>query len=355
MFWRRNKVIKQRSEFNMSKKILIIAPAWVGDMVMAQSLLKLLKQRDPNVILHVAAVPSILPLLTRMPEVAASTALPFAHGQLDLKGRYAVAKKLRAEKFDQAIVLPNSFKSALILWWANISVRTGWHREMRFLLLNDVRKLDKKRYPLMIERFLALGLEKNAALPAVYPYPELVTSTESQQAALQKVGLNLTGAPILALCPGAEFGPSKRWPEKYYAEVAGAKLAAGWQVWLFGSPKDNAVTEKIMQLTDQRCVNLAGRTRLDEAIDLLSLANVVVTNDSGLMHVAAALNKPVVAMYGSTSPGFTPPLSEKAKILKLSLPCQPCFERECPLKHHLCMEDLHPSMALRAIEEYAIS
>lgn len=338
----------------MSKKILIIAPAWVGDMVMAQSLLKLLKQRDPDATLHVAAVPSILPLLTRMPEVSASTTLPFAHGQLNLIGRYNVAKKLRAEKFDQAIILPNSFKSALILWWARIPVRTGWDREMRFLLLNDVRKLNKKSYPLMIERFLALGLEKGAALPAVYPYPELVTSVKLQQAVLKKMDLTLSGAPILALCPGAEFGSSKRWPEKYYAEVAGAKLAAGWQVWLFGSPKDNVVTEKIMQLTDQRCVNLAGRTRLDEAIDLLSLASIVVTNDSGLMHVAAALKKPVVAIYGSTSPKFTPPLSEQAKILKLTLPCQPCFERQCPLKHHLCMENLHPSMVLRGIEEFAL-
>lgn len=339
----------------MSKKILLIAPAWVGDMVMAQSLLKLLKQRYPDAILHVAAVPSILPLLTRMPEVTATMVLPFAHGQLDLRRRYAIAKKLRTEKFNQAIALPNSFKSALFLWWTRIPVRTGWNREMRFLLLNDVRRLDKKRYPLMVERFLALGLEKIAPLPAVYPYPELATSTELQQAVLQKLGLSISGAPILALCPGAEFGPSKRWPEKYYAEVASAKLAAGWQVWLFGSSKDSAVTEKIMQLTDHRCINLAGRTRLDEAIDLLSLAGVVVTNDSGLMHIAAALKKPVIAIYGSTSPDFTPPLSEQAKILKLSLPCQPCFTRGCPLKHHLCMEGLTPSLVLRAIEEFAVS
>jgi heptosyltransferase-2 len=333
------------------KKILIIGPAWIGDMVMAQSLFKLLKQRDPSVTIDVAAPSWTLPLLSRMPEVAGLTDLPLAHGQLNLTLRYTIGKKLRSQGFNQAIVLPNSFKSALIPWWAKIPQRSGWARELRSLLLNDVRTLDKKRYPLMIERFLALGVPKDEPLPAIYPYPELTTTADAQAAALEKIGLGLPTSPVLALCPGAEFGSSKRWPEEAYAELARNKLAAGWHVWLFGSPKDKPVTERIMALTQHACVNLAGRTRLDEAIDLLALATAVVTNDSGLMHVAAALKKPLVALYGSTSPQFTPPLSKQVSIQQLNLPCQPCFKRECPLEHQRCMRDLAPARVLGALQQ----
>lgn len=338
----------------MTQKILIIAPAWVGDMVMAQALFKFLKARDPNVILHVAAPASTLPLLARMPEVSGQTLLPFGHGQLALRERYKIAVNLRQQQFTQAIVLPNSFKSALIPYWTKIAKRIGWSRELRGLLLNDTRKLDEKRYPLMIERFLALALNEGETLPSLYPSPELTTTVSSQEAALIKINHARPTVPVLALCPGAEFGPSKRWPENYYAEIAAAKLAAGWEVWLFGSPKDKAVTDKIMTLTDNRCLNLAGRTKLDEAIDLLALSTVVATNDSGLMHVAAALKKPLIAFYGSTSPSFTPPLSDGAVILKTDIACRPCFKRECPLKHHGCMQDLKPSNALRALEELLV-
>lgn len=337
------------------KKILIIGSAWVGDMVMAQSLFKLLKQHHPEALIHVVAPPWTLPVVARMPEVSAVTNLPLAHGELGLSKRYHIAKQLRVHQFNQAIVLPNSFKSALIPWWAKIPQRTGWARELRALLLNDVRSLDKARYPLMVERFLALGLSVGEALPAVYPYPELSTTTPLQIAALAKVKLEQPLSPILALCPGAEFGPSKRWPEEAYAELARQQLAAGWQVWLFGSPKDKAVTERIMALTDQACVDLAGRTSLEEAIDLLALATTVVTNDSGLMHVAAALKKPLLALYGSTSPNFTPPLAKQVSIQKLNLPCQPCFKRECPLQHHQCMRDLTPAVVATALAEFNAS
>jgi len=330
-------------------KILLIGPAWVGDMVMAQSLFKLLKERRPNAVLHVAAPAWTLPLLSRMPEVSAMTPLPFAHGRLDLQARYTIGKSLRATQFEQAIVLANSFKSALLPWFAKIPLRTGWSRELRCLILNDTRRLDKKRYPLMVQRYLALGLSPDEVLPSAYSHPELSSTLETQAAALEQVGLSRPTVPVLALCPGAEFGPSKRWPEEAYAEVARAKLAAGWQVWLFGSAKDQAVTQRIMALTGNACLDLAGRTRLDEAIDLLALATAVVSNDSGLMHVAAALKKPLIALYGSTSPDFTPPLAKQVSILKLALSCQPCFERDCPLKHHQCMRDLAPSTVLNTL------
>ncbi len=321
----------------MPHKILIIGPAWVGDMVMAQCLFKLLKRAD--VIIDVLAPAWCLPLLARMPEVSEAIVMPVGHGQLDLIGRYRLGKSLRKNKYDQAIVLPNSFKSALIPWFARIPIRTGWRGEMRYGLLNDCRILDKKRYPLMIERFMALGTDK---IPENYPVPSLQTSSDQQAKALAKHGMKFPEVPVLAICPGAEYGPAKRWPEEHYATVANAKLAEGWQVWIFGSPKDSDVAATIMQLTHDRCVNFAGKTTLEEAIDLLALSTSVITNDSGLMHIAAALNKPLIALYGPTTPAFTPPLSAKAKTLSLNLPCQPCFKRICPLEHHNCMKQLMP-------------
>lgn len=336
----------------MSYKILVVGPAWVGDMVMAQALFKLLKQNQPQVLIDVLAPAWSLPLLERMPEVSRGIVMPLNHGQLGLLERYRLGKSLRQYQYDQAIVLPNSFKSALVPFWAKIPKRTGWRGEMRYGVLNDLRRLDKKRYPLMIERFLALGLPADATLAAPYPLPELYSSALTQDVVLNKYQISRSTRPVLALCPGAEFGPSKRWPEQYYAQVANAKLAEGWDVWISGSAKDMPTAELIMEQTQQRCVNLTGRANLVEAIDLLSLATAVISNDSGLMHVAAAVKKPLVAIYGSTSTAFTPPLHDKAKILQLALPCQPCFKRECPLKHHRCMLDLKPELVLQAINEF---
>ena len=335
-----------------TKKILIIGPAWVGDMVMAQCLFKLLKQRDPNVTIDVLASAWTFSLLSRMPEVSEAIEIPFTHGELKLLERYQFAKTLRARGYDQAIVLPNSFKAALIPWFANIPTRTGWLGEWRYLVLNDSRRLDKNRYPLMIDQYIALGLPKGAPMPANPPYPEFRISKEAQEAVLAKHKPIWRGRPVLALCAGAEFGPSKRWPETHYAEVAKQKLAEGWDVWLFGSPKDRPVTEKIMALTENRCENISGRTELAETIALLSLVSGVVTNDSGLMHVASALGKPLIAVYGSTSPAFTPPLSPDATVLQLKLDCQPCFKRTCPLQHHRCMQDIPPDLVMAKMKEW---
>jgi heptosyltransferase-2 len=334
-------------------KILVVGPAWVGDMVMAQCLFKVLKAQNPAVQIDVLAPGWSLPLLQRMPEVANAIVMPLGHGELGLLKRYQLGKNLRAQHYQQAIVLPNSFKSALIPWFAKIPIRTGWRGEMRYGVLNDIRTLDPLRYPLMIERFMALAYPPSAPLPDAQVVPELQISSITQQAALTKHHIQMAERPVLAICPGAEFGPAKRWPEEYYAEVANAQLAAGWDVWIFGSPKDGEVAAKIMALTQNRCIDLTGKTRLEEAVDLLALAKLIISNDSGLMHIAAALHKPLIALYGPTSAGFTPPLHQQAKILSLALECQPCFQRTCPLLHHRCMRDLHPSVVLNAIAEWA--
>lgn len=327
----------------MGKKILIVGPAWVGDMMMAQVLFRLLRQGNVNCEIHVLAPAWSEALLSHMPEIKKSIVLPWHHGQLQLRQRYQFAKSLRAEKYDQAIVLPNSFKSALIPYWANIPLRTGWLGEYRFGLLNDIRYLDKKYFSTMVSRFAALAFLRDTALPANLPTPSLQVTTENTDVTLQKYNLSVRqDQPLLILCPGAEFGPAKCWPAKHFATVANQKLSEGWMVWIMGSSRDAAIAADIHAQTQHRTVNLAGKTTLSDAVDLLSLASVVIANDSGLMHIAAAVGCRVIALYGSTSPQFAPPLTNQATILTLQLPCQPCRQRVCPFKHHHCMELLLP-------------
>lgn len=334
----------------MAKKILIVGPSWVGDMVMAQSLFKLIKQKSPGTQIDVLAPPWTHGLLNRMPEVTQALISPFRHGQLALRKRYVFARKLRDLSYDQAIILPNSFKSALIPYWANIPERTAWQGEWpRRFLLNDVRKLNKHKFPLMTQRFMALGLLLHEALPDTYLRPALSVSSDALVETLEKYNLSVPERPMLALAPGAEFGPSKRWPPHYYAEVATAKIQEGWDVWLFGSPKDASIADQIIMEASGHLVNLVGKTSLEESIDLLSLATAVVSNDSGLMHIAAALDKPMVAVYGSTSTAFTPPLSDKVEVLAKKLACAPCFKRVCPLGHWRCMLDLKPIEVLNSL------
>lgn len=331
--------------------ILVVGPAWVGDMVMAQVLFRCLKQQQPDIAIDVLAPAWSAPLLARMPEVRTSFDLPLQHGEFGMSVRKKIGQDLRG-KYQQAILLPNSWKSALVPFFANIPQRTGWRGEMRFGLLNDMRILDKEKYPLMIERFAALAFPEQAKLPEKILYPKLLISVDECNAALQKYQLDME-RPILALCPGAEFGPAKRWPERHYAAVAAERIAAGEQVWIFGSEKDAPVAEAIRNALSESqrmlCHNLAGKTKLAEAIDLLSCAKAVVSNDSGLMHIAAALNRPLVAVYGSSSPQFTPPLADAVEIVRLGLDCSPCFKRECPLVHLNCLNELPPSRVLGAL------
>ena len=333
-------------------RILIVGPSWVGDMVMAQTLFQCLKQRHAECLIDVLAPEWSRPILERMPEVRQALSFPLGHGVLDLATRRKIGKSL-AGQYDQAILLPNSLKSALVPFFADIPMRTGWRGEMRFGLLNDIRKLDKARYPLMIERFMALAFEPGAELPQPYPRPALQIDSVSRDAALGKFALELD-RPVLALCPGAEFGEAKRWPAEHYAKVAELKIRAGWQVWIFGSKNDHAVGEDIRSRLipglREEVSNLAGETSLAEAIDLLSCAGAVVSNDSGLMHVAAALNRPLVAVYGSTSPQFTPPLAEQVEIVRLGLECSPCFERTCRFGHYDCLGQLKPRPVIEALD-----
>ncbi|MCB5184891.1 lipopolysaccharide heptosyltransferase II [Methylobacillus gramineus] len=326
----------------ITEKILVMGPSWVGDMVLAQSLFKTLKIRNPDCEIDVAAPAWTLPLLERMPEVNAGIALPFKHGQLALGERIRFGNSLKQRHYTQSIMLTNSLKSAVLPAASGIARRTGFLGEYRYGLLNDIRPLDKNRLPRTVDRFVALGLPDDMLLPEHIPHPSLQADPENATQALEKLGHALPTQPVLGLCPGAEYGEAKRWPAEYYAEVARAALEKGWQVWLFGSEKDIPVTNQINQLANMQCLNLGGKTKLGEAIDIMSLCSAVISNDSGLMHIAAALDKKLIAIYGSSDPHHTPPMSAQAVVEYLGLECSPCFERECPLGHLNCLRLIKP-------------
>ncbi len=311
-------------------------------MVMAQSLFKALKQVDADNIIDVLAPAWSLPLLDRMPEVSAGITMPLGHGKLGLGARWQLGKSLRG-RYQRAILLPNSWKSALTPFAARIPRRTGWVGESRYGLLNDARKLDKQLLTMTVQRFVALAGEVPVnTIPEIIA-PRLQISSEDVQVAATALNLDLdlsADKKILGLCPGAEFGPAKCWPASYYADLAGRYAERGWLVWLFGSEKDTGICQQIKNKVGDSCTDLSGRTSLAQAVDLMSVVNAVVSNDSGLMHVAAALEKPLVAVYGSTDPGFTPPLNEAHRIARLGLDCSPCFKRECPLGHTDCLNKL---------------
>ncbi|WP_159739432.1 lipopolysaccharide heptosyltransferase II [Vibrio atypicus] len=339
-------------------KILVIGPSWVGDMVMSQSLYITLKQQSPDAIIDVIAPGWCKPILERMPEVNRAIEMPFGHGEFNWSGRRNLGRSLINEHYTHAFVLPNSAKSALIPWFAKVPVRTGWKGEMRYGLLNDLRP-NKKAFQYMVERYVALAYPRKEMVGSqslggieAQPKPSLSINESMQEATLAKFKL-AQDKPIVGLCPGAEFGPAKQWPIEHYAAVAAEMIERGHQVWLFGSAKDQLTTSSILlNLTEeqkQACFDLAGQTSLIEAVDLLAACQSVVSNDSGLMHVAAAVGCHVVGVYGSTSPKYTPPLARKVDIVSTDIECRPCFKRECPLGHLKCLKELKPHNVISAI------
>ena len=338
-------------------KILIVAPNWIGDTLLAQPLFARLQRKLPGLSLDVLAPPWTAPVLNRMPEVSSVIQAPFAHGKLHLRLRWRIGKDLRAQRYDSAIVLPNSFKAALLPFFANIPLRVGYVGESRFGILNVVHRLDKTAMPLMAERYAQLAEVPGQVTgqvtghPPEHPLtaPRLEVDSANQLITLSRLGLERS-RPIVAFCPGAEYGPAKRWPTRHFAALAKNLIARGRSVWLFGSDKERALGEEIVAGCGDsgQCINLCGRTDLAGAIDLMALAESVVSNDSGLMHVAAALGRPLVALYGSSSPEHTPPLGV-ARIVRTGIECSPCYQRECPLGHFKCMNELAPERVMAEI------
>lgn len=316
-------------------------------MIMAQPLLAELSNQGYQI--DVLALPWIQKVAGRMSAVRDIIDMPIGHGHLQFGLRRRIGMSLRPRQYDRAIVLPNTLKSALIPYFAHIRQRTGFLGEMRYGLLNDRRPLDKQCMPLQVQRYYALGLASGSELPRHIPYPVLQVDEQSRQQTVRAFDIRSDGQAVAALCPGAEYGSAKRWPEKHYAALAVKLVEQGYQVWLLGSDKDTAICTEIAGLAGEHCYNFAGKTTLDQAMDLISFSHVAVTNDSGLMHVACALGIKTVAIYGSTSPGYTPPLSDEAHVVTLNLPCSPCFKRECPLGHLDCLKQLSVEQVLQKV------
>lgn len=327
---------------------LIIAPQWIGDAVMTEPLLRRLHARGER--LTVGALPWVAPVYRAMPQVADVIEFPFAHGGLQFKARRSMAKRL-AGQFDKAYVLPNSLKSALLPFLASISQRIGYLGEARVGLLTHRLKNPKNKPP-MVAFYSALSGESGLADDR----PELHMAAAQVEATLHELGLSRGAYVVFA--PGAEFGPAKRWPARHFSELA-AQLDA--TVVLLGSGKEAALCDEIAAPVNAvqagRCLNLAGKTSLPQALALIAASRSTVSNDSGLMHVAAALGVPQVAIFGSSSPLHTPPLSDKARVLWLKndpayqppLDCAPCFARDCPLGHTRCLNDISAARVLQAL------
>ncbi|MBI5790826.1 MAG: lipopolysaccharide heptosyltransferase II [Rhodocyclales bacterium] len=326
-------------------KILVVAPSWIGDTILAQPLLALLKRNHPTARIEVLAAAWSAPLLGRMSEVDAVIANPFRHGDFNFGARRALGHRLASADFSHSFVLPNSWKSALVPYFARIPHRIGYQGESRYLLLNERHRLDPVRHPQLAQRYAALA----GPLPADLPQPRLNSTPGQQQAAREALGLPAAARPVV-FCPGAEYGPAKRWPARHFAALARLVATPENPAWLVGSDKDAAVGDEIADAARGSALNLCGRSTLEQAIDLIASAEGVVSNDSGLMHVAAALDRPLVALYGSSSPTYTPPLSPRARIVSKNLSCSPCFKRECPLGHFDCMNGIAPEHVAQTLQ-----
>jgi len=332
------------------RRFLIIGPSWIGDMVMAQSLFITLKQQHPDSIIDVIAPQWSLPILKRMPEVNEGISAGVAHGEFSFFKRRALGKSLKHRQYTDAIVIPRSWKSALIPFFAGIPKRTGYRGEMRYGLLNDIRQLDKSVLKQTVQRYVAHAYADSPNEPPETPFPALHVDEQSQQNILDKLGLD-KDKPVVCMMPGAEYGPAKQWPVEYYAKLARLLVAEGFQVWILGSDKDKTAGDSILDDNAVGVFNLCGKTQLVDTVDLLACAESVVTNDSGLMHVAAAVGVQLNVIYGSSTPDYTPPLTSdnKKTIFYLGLECSPCFERVCPLGHTDCLKKIEYEVVFNSI------
>ena len=333
-------------------RLLVISPNWIGDAVMAQPLLQLLRRQQPEAAIDVLAPGWVAPVWRAMSEVDTVIEAPFRHGALQLRERWTFARQLRKRGYGAAYVLPNTLKFALIPWLAGIPKRVGYRGEMRYGLLNVVHRDERRPKRPMVTFYAALASTPIAVAPRpdALPRPTLAASAAQQAYALERAGLD-AAQPLLVFAPGAEFGTAKRWPTAHFAELANTVLASlpDMQIALLGSGKDRPVCDEIVARAPA-VRNLAGSTSLDQAIALIAASRAVVSNDSGLLHSASALNRAIVAIYGPTDPEHAPPFSDVAQSLWLGLECSPCKKRECPLGHHNCMRQMTPDMVWQPLQ-----
>lgn len=317
-------------------------------MVMAQSLFITLRRRNPEMRIDVVAPLWSRAILARMPEVAEAIEVGVQHGELGLGKRLEVGKRLRDRGYDQAIVLPRSWKSALVPFFARIPRRTGYRGESRYGLINDTRALDRSLCPQTVQRFVSLGQTVGEPVPPSIPPPRLIVDEENRERAVRRLGLSGDG-PVVGLVPGAQYGSSRRWPAERFGELAGRLVTEGCRVWIFGSSADRELAQTILARCTGTVLDLTGRTELEEVVDLISLPSVVVTNDTGLMHVAGAVGTSVMVVYGATTPEHTPSLAEQSRMIYRGIECSPCTARICPFGHNRCLTEIATDEVFEAV------
>ncbi len=338
------------------KKYLIISPSWLGDLIMSQSLYKALKSQDPNCIIDIYAPAYTMPILDRMPEISKKIVNPFEHGAFNFRQRYAEGRKLRDEHYDSVFILPNSLKSAFVGFFANIADRRGFKGESRYILINNMRT-NKNDFPLMVERYVALAFDKNIVKTAKdlpkFDYPKLDVKPLNKDRA-EELGLDFSKKNLILGC-GANYGPSKLWPVEYFARVSDWWIENGGNVIGIGSQKDiptvAKIYEKLSEKNKKHFSDIAGKTNLTEALDIVGSSTAAVCNDSGLMHTVAAADIPQVCIFGSTSTGYTPPLSDKAICVESDEPCHPCFKRTCKFDTYACLKKITPEMVISKLQQ----
>jgi heptosyltransferase-2 len=325
--------------------ILIVPYMWIGDFVRCHTVVKLLKQRFPSAPIDILTTSMVAPLLDYMPGVRKGIVADLPRKRLALIQHRALAQRLRAERYGQALVMPRTWKSALAPSLAGIPRRTGFVGECRFGLINDLR-FGERRLPRMADRCAMLALPKGEAARAQWPLPELKVSASERAAWRQRLGLAPDGRAVIALAPGA-VGPSKRWPAAAYADLARRLAAEGHWIWVIGGPSEKELAAEIADGANIR--DLTGPD-LRNAILALAAATVAASNDSGLLHVAAALGTPAIGIFGPTSPWHWAPLNPIAAVIETAgeLPCRPCHKPFCRFGHHRCMRDI-------SVERVAIS
>jgi heptosyltransferase-2 len=344
--------LAQRRTVTDMTNILIIAPNWIGDAVMTEPLISKLKEDHPHSSIDVIATPWVASVMRAIPAVNKVIAVDLKHGALQWAERKSLALQLQQNHYSHAYVLPNSFKSALIPWMAKIPNRIGYRGELRWGLINQALSNPSRSHrPPMSLHYFALSNAQSTSVPQ----PQLSLSSEALVSIKQKLQSLKEHTKLFVICPGAEYGPAKQWPTEHYAELA-KKLAQEdphHLVLILGSKKESPLGEQISTLSThtQQVINWCGETTLDEAIACISVATAVVSNDSGLMHIAAAFSRPQIAIFGSSDPRHTPPLSSLAKVHWLHLECSPCFKRTCPLGHLKCLVDINPTDVLNSIHQ----
>jgi len=335
-----------RNAHHDSSPILVVPYMWIGDFVRCHSVIKLLNARFPDRPVDVLSTTLCAPLTDYMPGLRRAIVADLPRRRIALKDQRVLARRLRLENYGSALIMPRTWKSALAPFFAGIPERTGFVGEMRFALLNDLRYGERK-LPRMVDRCAALALPPTAALPSEWPLPELKVARAEIESWRREHGLASDSRPAIVLAPGA-VGPSKRWPASAYADLTQRLIADGFAVWVVGGPDEKALAAEIIGDTTAR--NLTGHD-LRNAILALAAAVVAVSNDSGLLHVAAAVGTPAIGIFGPTSPWHWAPLNPLAATIetKSKVDCRPCHKPVCRLVHHRCMRDIPPEQVLVAV------